>query len=77
MMDHGWDGFYTSQKRLTRFPAIVEAPKGSVYELTMTGTPPKNMRFTIRAKSDSASMTIRLAYPSAESRSITKDDGSG
>jgi hypothetical protein len=20
-MDHGWDGFYTSQKRTSRFPA--------------------------------------------------------
>jgi hypothetical protein len=22
-MDHGWDGFYTSQKRLQRFPAMI------------------------------------------------------
>jgi len=77
MMDHGWDGFYTSQKRLTRFPAIIEAPKGSVYELTMTGSPPKKMRFTIRTESAATSMTVRFAYPSAESRSITKNDGSG
>jgi len=24
-MDHSWDGFYTSQKRLSRFPAQIEA----------------------------------------------------
>ena len=27
MMDHGWEGFYTSQLRLSRFPAMIEAGK--------------------------------------------------
>jgi hypothetical protein len=38
-MDHGWDGFYTSQKRLQRFPAMVEVD--SDYTVRMTGTEPK------------------------------------
>ena len=25
MMDHVWDGFYTGQTRLSRFPAMIEA----------------------------------------------------
>ena len=24
MMDHTWDGFYTGQKRLSRFPALID-----------------------------------------------------
>lgn len=40
-MDHVWDGFYTGQVRESRFPAIVYAPKGSVYNLTYTGSPAK------------------------------------
>lgn len=42
MMDHMWDGFYTGQKRLTRFPALIEGTAGSIYNLTYTGTPPKS-----------------------------------
>lgn len=38
-MDHGWDGFYTSQKRLQRFPAMVELDTD--YTVRMTGTEPK------------------------------------
>lgn len=40
-MDHVWDGFYTGQTRLTRFPAIVYVPYGAVYDIVYTGTPPK------------------------------------
>jgi hypothetical protein len=46
-MDHGWDGFYTSQKRLTRFPAIVDAHMGSTYDIVYTGTPPKKQLFEL------------------------------
>jgi hypothetical protein len=46
-MDHIWDGFYTGQVRLSAFPSLIEAPKGSnsITEITMTGTPPKKMKF--------------------------------
>ena len=46
MMDHTWDGFYAGQKRLSRFPGLINANKG-VYNLTMTGSPPKGLRFTL------------------------------
>ena len=39
-MDHVWDGFYTGQLRLSRFPAAVQADNG-VYDLVYTGTPAK------------------------------------
>jgi len=41
MMDHVWDGFYTGQKRESRFPSLVDAAKGGVYDITYTGTPAK------------------------------------
>jgi hypothetical protein len=40
-MDHMWDGFYTGQVRLSRFPTLMEASAGSVTEIEMTGTPAK------------------------------------
>ena len=46
-MDHVWDGFYTGQLRDSRFPAVVYAPKGSVYDLEFTGSPAKKMRFEL------------------------------
>jgi hypothetical protein len=45
MMDHVWDGFYTGQIRLSRFPAVVEANKD--YEILYTGTPPASQRFDL------------------------------
>lgn len=69
-MDHMWDGFYTGQVRLSRFPSIFEASPGSVYDITMTGTPPKNMLFRLVG---GVGATIRIAYPGSESRGIYKD----
>lgn len=40
-MDHVWDGFYTGQTRLSRFPIIAYSPPGAVYDIVYTGTPPK------------------------------------
>jgi hypothetical protein len=45
MMDHGWDGFYTSLKRVPLFPALLDAPLGSIYNISYTSTPPKNQQF--------------------------------
>ena len=36
----------------------------------MTGSPPKNMRFKLISDDPSASMMVRIAYPSADSRQI-------
>lgn len=44
-MDHIWDGFYTGQTRLTRFPVQVENDKD--YTVRFTGTPPGKMRFML------------------------------
>lgn len=61
MMDHVWDGFYTGQIRLSRFPAQIET--GHDYTVKMTGTPPNKMRFTLRA--DSGGMKLKIPYPNA------------
>lgn len=38
-MDHIWDGFYTGQKRESRFPILVYVPDTAVYDLVYTGAP--------------------------------------
>lgn len=40
MMDHVWDGFYTGQKRLSRFPSIINV-NNKVWEIEYSGTPAK------------------------------------
>jgi len=72
MMDHVWDGFYAGQKRLSRFPGLIDGNDG-VYNLTFTGSPAKKMKFTYLAQNETGGMTLRIAYPSAVSRSLTKD----
>lgn len=69
-MDHVWDGFYTGQIRLSRFPTLVEASAGSVTEIEMTGTPAKKMLFRLIG---GGGTTVRIAYPGSESRAIYKD----
>lgn len=71
-MDHVWDGFYTGQKRLSRFPGLIDGNQG-VYNLTFTGTPAKKMTFTFYSQNKTGGMTLRIAYPSAVSRSMMKD----
>mmetsp|Transcript_42490 Transcript_42490/g.49578 ORF Transcript_42490/g.49578 Transcript_42490/m.49578 type:complete len:128 (+) Transcript_42490:1166-1549(+) len=44
-MDHLRDGHYTSQKRLSRFPSLIETNKK--YEVYFTGTQPMKTRYTI------------------------------
>jgi hypothetical protein len=45
-MDHCWDGHYTCQKRLSRFPGLIESNKK--YEIYYTGTQPHNSRYVIQ-----------------------------
>jgi hypothetical protein len=71
-MDHIWDGFYTGQVRMSRFGSIIEASSGSVYDMNFTGTPAKKMIFTMSGMSTDMGATLRIFYPSAESRSIAK-----
>ena len=73
-MDHGWDGFYTSQLRQSRFPAIIDAiPKDSVTEITYTGTPPKKQLFELYSQDESSATIVRIAYPSAMAYQVKKD----
>lgn len=72
-MDHVWDGFYTGQTRLSRFPILVYAPQGAIYDIVYTGTPAKKMKYTLRSQDKRLGMTVRIAYPSAESRQILLD----
>jgi len=60
---------------MQRFINTIWAPKGSVYNLTFTGSPAKKMRFEMKTHpSDKrAGTTVRIPYPSAESRKIIKD----
>mmetsp|Transcript_20886 Transcript_20886/g.32268 ORF Transcript_20886/g.32268 Transcript_20886/m.32268 type:complete len:174 (+) Transcript_20886:3854-4375(+) len=71
--DHNWDGFYNKQERLQRFPAIVYGPRGSIYDVTYTGSPAKNQTYKLMGQDKTLGLTIRIAYPSAESRQIKKD----
>ena len=46
-MDRGWDGFYASQKRLQRFPIMLES--GKDYTIDTTGTPTPKLRFALKS----------------------------
>jgi hypothetical protein len=72
-MDNTWDGFYAGQIRLSRFPALIDG-NGGAYNISFTGSPAKKMRFMFNSNNKTAGMTIRIAYPGAESRSITIND---
>lgn len=72
-MDHVWDGFYTGQLRKSRFPGLVYAPKGAVYDITYTGTPAKKQKYMLKSQDKRLGLTVRIAYPSAESRQIRKN----
>lgn len=60
-MDHVWDGFYTGQIRLSRFPIQMQTDED--YTLYSSGTPPGKMRYTLRAAGGGTK--IRLYYPNA------------
>lgn len=72
-MDNTWDGFYAGQIRLSRFPALIDG-NGGAYNISFTGSPAKKLRFIFNSNNKTAGMTIRIAYPGAESRSITLND---
>lgn len=65
-MDHVWDGFYTGQLRLSRFPGQLET--GKDYTIEMAGTPPKKMRYTLQA--DLGGVKLKIPYPVAGSYTV-------
>ena len=73
MKDTGCDTGYASQLRFSRFPALAQGNNGA-YDVVYSGSPPKKQKFTFIAADETAGMTIRIAYPSAEARAITMDE---
>lgn len=69
MMDHVWDGFYTGQLRLSRFPSILEidATNQRTYTISYTGTPPGSQRFTLHTDKEISQLGIivKIDYPKA------------
>lgn len=65
-MDHVWDGFYTGQLRLSRFPVQLET--GKDYTIEMAGTPPLNMRYKLDA--DIGGVKLKIPYPVAGSFNV-------
>ena len=47
--DHVWDGFYTGQKRLSRFISIVRTDTSDFTEIIYQGTPPLSQLFELYA----------------------------
>ena len=64
-MDHVWDGFYTGELRLSRWPALVQTSSnnGAYYSISYSGTPPGKQRFRLTA--DNGAVTVRIQYPKA------------
>ena len=62
-MDKGWDGAYTSQKRLQRFPTLIELARN--YTIEYTGTPAKNQKFTLYGDAISQGTLLTIRYPDA------------
>ena len=58
--DHRWDGFYTSQLRLSRWPTLIQTGNDAHYTIDYTGTPPSKQRF--RLISDNDGVVVRIKY---------------
>lgn len=61
-MDHSWNGFYSGQKRLSRFPSQVEL--GMNYTVRFTGTPAKSFRFTLNS-AEQDGVQVKIPYNDA------------
>jgi hypothetical protein len=61
-MDHIWDGFYTSQLRMARWPSIIQTGTGinKIYNVTYTGTAPSTQRFILKADSEGVMVAIKF-----------------
>ena len=59
-MDHAWDGHYTSQMRMSRFPGMIELDKK--YELYLTGTHPGNSRYTLEGVAEDEYVVARVDH---------------
>ena len=74
MMDHCWDGFYTCQRRMSRFPALVRT--GNNYEVSATGTLPEKFQFQLfGATNDTDWVLANVHY--MQGTAVTIQDGQG
>jgi len=71
--DHAWDGFYTSLKRLSRYPAVVQS--GKDYSVRFTSTVPNVVRWQLQGGLDTETVTVQYAYQTIQSVRITDADG--
>jgi hypothetical protein len=64
-MDHIWDGFYTGQLKMARWPSIIQTGNGlsKVYNVTYSGTAPENQRFILKADAEGVMLAIRYTKP--------------
>jgi hypothetical protein len=59
---------------LQRFVSLVTGKKDQTYDIKMSGTVPKKLRFTLKGvEAKVGSMVLRLLYSNAGSRAILKD----
>lgn len=79
-MDHNCDSFYNSQQRISRFPGLVYTGKKDLaegellrYEVVMTGTPPKKMRWRLDTEIPENGFTVKVLFPSALARAVLVD----
>ena len=72
-MDHLWDGFYTSMKRLSRFASLIQGGTNMYYQITYTSTPPLRQKFQLRTLQ--APVVIRIKYPKAGSYQVQDANG--
>jgi hypothetical protein len=59
-MDHCWDGFYTCQKRESRFPTLVYQEVD--YNIEFTGTPPSKQEFRLFGRPGSPGFVVTIKY---------------
>ena len=68
-MDKTWDGFYTGQKRRSRFPTMVYQG-WDFYNIEYTGTPPQKQSYRLFGKAGSPGFLVSIRYPSARAYQI-------
>jgi hypothetical protein len=73
-MDHIWDGFYSGQQKMPRFPSLVEIDRGSIHDVTFSGNAPKKAMFSLFHEKANAGTTVRIAYPDAVSIQVKVND---
>lgn len=75
-MDHSFSGFYKGQKRMARFPSIVDANAAdAVYDLQYTLTAPKKQRFKLVGQKENTGMILRIQYHEANTYQVRLPKG--